>query len=380
MALQVGGINTEIIKAVENSLEIVNLARFAVDEYNKKLQNGQLQFVKVVKAKEQIVEGVIYYITLEANDGGEKKIYEAKIWDKPWQNFKQLEEFKLVDFVGGINESSTGVENNLEIDSLARFAVDEHNKKQNARLQFVKVVKAKEQIVEGVTYYITLEANDGGQKKTYEAKVWVKAWENFKELQEFKLVDDAVGGINESNGVENSLEIDILARFAVNEHNKKQNARLQFVKVVKAKEQIVEGVTYYITLEANDDGVKKTFEAKVWVKAWENLKELQEFKLVDDVVGGINESNGVENSLEIDILARFAVDEHNKKQNALLQFEKVVKTKEQVVKGVIYYITLEAIDGTGEKKIYEAKVWVKAWENFKELQEFKLLDAATSAS
>ncbi|KAI7754371.1 hypothetical protein M8C21_025603 [Ambrosia artemisiifolia] len=96
------------------------------------------------------------------------------------------------------------------------------------------------------------------------------------------------------------------------------------------------------------------------------------------VVGGISESKGVANSLEIESLARFAVDEHNKKQNTLLEFKKVLNTKEQVVAGIMYYITLEATDG-GEKKTYEAKVWVKPWENFKELQEFKPVDAATSA-
>nr|4N6T_A Chain A, Adhiron [Populus euphratica]4N6U_A Chain A, Adhiron [Populus euphratica]6QOZ_C Chain C, Affimer binding protein [synthetic construct] len=79
-------------------------------------------------------------------------------------------------------------ENSLEIEELARFAVDEHNKKENALLEFVRVVKAKEQVVAGTMYYLTLEAKDGGKKKLYEAKVWVKPWENFKELQEFKPV------------------------------------------------------------------------------------------------------------------------------------------------------------------------------------------------
>nr|6ST2_C Chain C, Affimer AF6 [synthetic construct]6ST2_D Chain D, Affimer AF6 [synthetic construct] len=90
-------------------------------------------------------------------------------------------------------------ENSLEIEELARFAVDEHNKKENALLEFVRVVKAKEQernsIFEEFTmYYLTLEAKDGGKKKLYEAKVWVKrdlvfgGPENFKELQEFKPV------------------------------------------------------------------------------------------------------------------------------------------------------------------------------------------------
>nr|5ML9_B Chain B, Affimer F4 with specificity for Fc gamma receptor IIIa [synthetic construct] len=95
-----------------------------------------------------------------------------------------------------------GNENSLEIEELARFAVDEHNKKENALLEFVRVVKAKEQYEDehwfpGTMYYLTLEAKDGGKKKLYEAKVWVKntaappSHMNFKELQEFKPVGDA---------------------------------------------------------------------------------------------------------------------------------------------------------------------------------------------
>ncbi|KAF5744999.1 putative Cysteine proteinase inhibitor [Tripterygium wilfordii] len=93
-------------------------------------------------------------------------------------------------------------------------------------------------------------------------------------------------------------------------------------------------------------------------------------------VGGVEEIQGNENSLAIDSLARFAVDEHNKKHNALLDFKKVVKAKQQVVAGTMYYITLEASDG-GHTKVYEAKVWEKPWLNFKEVQEFKLLDSST---
>ncbi|KAK7333784.1 hypothetical protein VNO80_30563 [Phaseolus coccineus] len=92
--------------------------------------------------------------------------------------------------VGG-NRDVAESRNSVEIDSLARFAVEEHNKKQNALLEFGRVVGAKQQVVSGTLYTITLEAKDGGQKKVYEAKVWEKAWLNFKELQEFKLVGDA---------------------------------------------------------------------------------------------------------------------------------------------------------------------------------------------
>ncbi|KAG8388890.1 hypothetical protein BUALT_Bualt02G0172400 [Buddleja alternifolia] len=89
-------------------------------------------------------------------------------------------------------------------------------------------------------------------------------------------------------------------------------------------------------------------------------------------LGGISQVEGSQNSLEIEDLARFAVDEHNKKQNAMLQFKKVTNVKQQVVAGTMYYLTVEAADG-GQKKVYEAKVWVKPWMNFKELQEFKHL-------
>ncbi|KAM5551370.1 hypothetical protein ABKV19_026278 [Rosa sericea] len=88
------------------------------------------------------------------------------------------------------------------------------------------------------------------------------------------------------------------------------------------------------------------------------------------VVGGVHESQGSENSLEIDDLARFAVQEHNTKENAVLEFVRVVKTKQQVVSGTVYYLTIEATDG-GQKKLFEAKVWVKPWLNFKQVQEFK---------
>lgn len=121
--------------------------------------------------------------------------------------------------------------------------------------------------------------------------------------------------------------------------------------------------------------------------------------------GGVHQSGGAENSAEIDDLGRFAVDEHNKREvpcvllflppfvfmfemyellnrvrdfccvfvflkNALLEFARVIKAQEQVVAGKLHHLTVEVVDA-GKKKLYEAKVWVKPWMNFKELQEFK---------
>lgn len=90
-------------------------------------------------------------------------------------------------------------------------------------------------------------------------------------------------------------------------------------------------------------------------------------------VGGFSESEGFQNSAEIDELAIFAVTEHNKKSNSAMEFSRVVKAEKQVVAGTIYKLTIEVSEG-GEKELYEASVWVKPWENFKELQQFKKVE------
>ncbi|KAK4756006.1 hypothetical protein SAY87_009763 [Trapa incisa] len=87
-------------------------------------------------------------------------------------------------------------------------------------------------------------------------------------------------------------------------------------------------------------------------------------------LGGVREPRGAENSVVVEDLARFAVQEHNKKENAVLEFGRVVKAQEQVVAGTLHHLTIEAMDA-GKELLYEAKVLVKPWLNFKELQEFK---------
>lgn len=56
-----------------------------------------LQFGKVVKSKQQVVSGTVYHITLEASEGDKKNVYEAKVWEKPWLQYKELQDFKLLD-------------------------------------------------------------------------------------------------------------------------------------------------------------------------------------------------------------------------------------------------------------------------------------------
>lgn len=58
------------------------------------MKNGVLEFARVVEAREQVVTGILHHLTVEAIDAGKKKVFEAKVWVKPWLNFKELQEFR----------------------------------------------------------------------------------------------------------------------------------------------------------------------------------------------------------------------------------------------------------------------------------------------
>ncbi|XP_050903953.1 cysteine proteinase inhibitor [Lathyrus oleraceus] len=91
-----------------------------------------------------------------------------------------------------------------------------------------------------------------------------------------------LGGTTEVEYTQNSVEINNLALFALQEHNIKQNGVLEFVRVLSAKKQVVSGTLYEIVLETKDGGKQKVYEAKILEKPWLNLKEVQEFKLVSE--------------------------------------------------------------------------------------------------
>ncbi|PAN27975.1 hypothetical protein PAHAL_5G121800 [Panicum hallii] len=90
----------------ENDPCAIDLARFAVDAHNKNADGScvcrwphacQLEFEKLVKVKEQLVSGTLYYFTIEAKDGEAKKLYEAKVYECPWRNLMELRDFNPAD-------------------------------------------------------------------------------------------------------------------------------------------------------------------------------------------------------------------------------------------------------------------------------------------
>lgn len=90
---------------------------------------------------------------------------------------------------GGVRDVDPNA-NDLQVESLARFAVDEHNKKENVSLEYRRLIGAKTQVVAGTMHHLTVEVADGETKKVYEAKVLEKAWENFKKLEDFTHLRD----------------------------------------------------------------------------------------------------------------------------------------------------------------------------------------------
>lgn len=65
--------------------------------YNTRVQNAMLEFERLVKVRHQVVAGTMHHFTVQVKEaGGGKKLYEAKVWEKVWENFKQLQSFQPV--------------------------------------------------------------------------------------------------------------------------------------------------------------------------------------------------------------------------------------------------------------------------------------------
>ncbi|KAG8365957.1 hypothetical protein BUALT_Bualt17G0026000 [Buddleja alternifolia] len=76
--------------------QVVEIAKFAVEEHNKQAKTS-LKFAAVVKGETQTVAGTNYKLVISAKDGGAAaKNYEAVVWDKPWQKFRQLTSFEAI--------------------------------------------------------------------------------------------------------------------------------------------------------------------------------------------------------------------------------------------------------------------------------------------
>ncbi|KAK9091047.1 hypothetical protein Sjap_024224 [Stephania japonica] len=68
---------------------------------------------------------------------------------------------------------------------IGRYAVDEHNKQANTSLKFKSVVKGESQVVAGVNYRLIVAAVHVKNVHNYQAMVYERAWEGFRNLTSF---------------------------------------------------------------------------------------------------------------------------------------------------------------------------------------------------
>ncbi|KZV34987.1 cysteine protein inhibitor [Dorcoceras hygrometricum] len=180
--------------------------------------------------------------------------------------------------LGGVRESSNSA-NSAEIESIARYAVEEHNKKENSLFELARVVKAKEQVVAGTVHHLTLEIIDSGKKKLYEAKVWVKPWLNFKELQEFRHVEDVPSFTSSDLGVKKDEQgsgwrsvpvhdplVQDAAQHAVKSIQDRSNSLFPYElrEIVHANAEVVDASAKFdMLLKVNRGGKEEKFKVEV---------------------------------------------------------------------------------------------------------------------
>ncbi|XP_059650954.1 cysteine proteinase inhibitor B-like [Cornus florida] len=98
-------------------------------------------------------------------------------------------------------------------------------------------------------------------------------------------VGGIVGGRTKIQDVKTNQEVQELGKYSVKEYNRSKRGKasggggdLTFKEVVEAEKQVVSGIKYYLKVAATDrNGISKTFDAVVVVKAWEHSEQLLTF-------------------------------------------------------------------------------------------------------
>ncbi|KAK1273624.1 Cysteine proteinase inhibitor 5 [Acorus gramineus] len=99
-----------------------------------------------------------------------------------------------VDARGGIVGGWTPIKdvNDPHVRDIGQYAVAEHDRRTGEGLSFDRVVSGATQVVAGINYRLVISASGGGVGAAeYEAVVWEKAWEGFRNLTSFKPINNA---------------------------------------------------------------------------------------------------------------------------------------------------------------------------------------------
>ncbi|KFK26108.1 hypothetical protein AALP_AA8G203800 [Arabis alpina] len=183
--MKLGGFSDSTIDSNGGGSEIDDIALFAVQEHNKR-ENVVLELARVIKATEQVVAGKIYRLTLEVIEAGEKKVYEAKVWVKPWMNFKQLQEFKNVVIPSftisdlGLKPDGNGFDwrsvstDDPEVQEAAKHAMKSIQQKSNSLFPYklVDIILARAKVIEdSVKFELLLKLERGNKLEKFMVEV-----------------------------------------------------------------------------------------------------------------------------------------------------------------------------------------------------------------
>lgn len=69
---------------------------------------------------------------------------------------------------------------------IGKYAIDEHNKEAKTALKFEDIVSGENQVVAGMNYKLVIVALDGSASNQYEAVVYERSWEQYRNLTSFK--------------------------------------------------------------------------------------------------------------------------------------------------------------------------------------------------
>ncbi|KAF3651837.1 Cysteine proteinase inhibitor 6 [Capsicum annuum] len=164
--------------------------------------NAMIELARVVKAQEQTVAGKLHHLTLEVIDAGKKKIYEAKVWVKPWLHFKELQEFKHVEDVPTFTSSDLGVKQEEQtsglksvpvhdpvVEEAAEHAIKTIQQRSNSLLPYElqEIVHANAEVADDSTkIHLVLKTSRGGKEEKFKVQVHHNNEEKKKSRKEYR--------------------------------------------------------------------------------------------------------------------------------------------------------------------------------------------------
>ncbi|KAF3775568.1 Multicystatin [Nymphaea thermarum] len=83
----------ELVPRIDSNVEVQELGRFSVEEHNRR-EHAHLAFQRVVEAQRQVVSGVKYYLRIEAEEGGDPRLFNAAVVVKAWLRSVELVSFE----------------------------------------------------------------------------------------------------------------------------------------------------------------------------------------------------------------------------------------------------------------------------------------------